>query len=413
MSSDGSVYSFSVQSTASRFSGQVSKNKSSELSSYNYRILTTSLAFIVSGVYCNYVFLGCDYIRSSQNNWSVAEGFLTSEFVALLFGTICFPSGLLGLLVFAIQESKQHGSIHLKLAVFVTLFIGSLICAGYAYDMGHEILECGILFCMGSNANDTSDRYGYGAPIMMGTLYFFLALLFAFIFGYVIFITFILQRSGSRLEINTLLVSKPLLATQSPNSYSPSNFLILAIVFGLLLPFTFFLSISLPSWWNQFTRYKLEDYLGSKPNQAYGYYWSVQLSNNFIVKIFPDIMMYYGSIYLVVIIALLAEKSAYIRQQLTARYKCIPGHRSVAEVLMLLLVGALVIGQFIYFSTEHCYELTPCADRTSVERTARAAGLVAVLVMGLLILPVTKNSILTIVFDMSWEALIEYVCSVT
>lgn len=113
-------------------------------------------------------------------------------------------------------------------------------------------------------------------------------------------------------------------------------------------------------------------------------------------------------IYLMCLTAFVSDSYSQVRAFFAARPAWIPFHRSVGEVFLALAVSFMMLFQWFYFYREHCYELKPCSTRTDIERAARAAGLVCNVIMGLLILPVSKNSYLTYVFNISWEAMIFY-----
>jgi len=68
----------------------------------------------------------------------------------------------------------------------------------------------------------------------------------------------------------------------------------------------------------------------------------------------------------------------------------------------------MLIGIYWLFTTQHIYENKPLVIRSSVEIAARAVGQLCNVTMGLLVLPVTKNSVWFHVFGQSWEDMIGY-----
>lgn len=71
-------------------------------------------------------------------------------------------------------------------------------------------------------------------------------------------------------------------------------------------------------------------------------------------------------------------------------------------------VLAVMAGTFFYWYYDHGWEQTTINSRTSAERAARSIGQVANMCIGLLTLPVTRNSAWHVVFGSSYEAMIKY-----
>ena len=212
-----------------------------------------------------------------------------------------------------------------------------------------------------------------------------------------------------------------------------SYYVLMILVFGLLFPFIIFSCMALPTWWAYFTPYDIQKYRSILPPQyvtkvytgyddgyddnnvnvvkkANSFAW-LNLSKNPIyqeyVFLFPDIVMYYGLIYLVVMIALLSEFFPQLRQQLLKRhlpYKLCLGESLIASFFVLFLSS-----YYPYWFLDHVWEqgyISPVV--IPVEDAARSMGQTANVVCGLLILPVSRNSIWSLVFGVSYESLIVY-----
>ena len=136
-------------------------------------------------------------------------------------------------------------------------------------------------------------------------------------------------------------------------------------------------------------------------------YFYLQLTNALYIKVFPDIAVFYGAIYLVVVIALVADKVDFVRNRLVSRPPFLFG-LCVGEALLTITLATLLGGLFCYWYFDHGWEEEAVSTRSSLERAARSIGQLCNLVTGLLILPVTRNSVWSLVFGVGWESMIIY-----
>jgi hypothetical protein len=159
---------------------------------------------------------------------------------------------------------------------------------------------------------------------------------------------------------------------------SPKKWIVIIIGFVLFYPLMFFACISLPTWWNRFNRYYIQKYQQSEPSKSYGSYWTITIDEDVYLKIFPDIVMYYGSIYFIAILALLTQAYPPLQRFFFYRPRSFGWMSiSIGELLLSVLIAALVIAQFCYFYYDHGWDLSKASTRTAAERTARALGQVA------------------------------------
>jgi lysylphosphatidylglycerol synthetase-like protein (DUF2156 family) len=372
-------------------------------------LLPTSLICIILAVFLYDIFLSMDYIRldPSIDPWINTAGFNHRQFYAFLTGTVLGPIGLLLLLIFSIHAYKSAANSIVKGILFSLLLAASITSSVYSYPMGQEILDCGI-FCVGYSDADSSTNsiYGHGAVVSVGVMYFILSLTSTVLFAYLLCLTIKDSISPSKLSPHRA----PLLNHPSHKVSHRQNYihtLNIGFTLGVLFPFIIFLVTSLPTWWAHFTRYRLAKYSSQTSDQKYGYHWTIEINDDLHLYIFPDIFMYYTCIYIVCLVGMLSKTIPGVRQQLSTRPTWIPFKRSFGEFLLLLLFMSLIIAQFLYFYTEHCYERKPCGSRSDMERAARAAGLVGNLILGLLLLPVSRQSFLTHLFDIPWEQMLE------
>ena len=179
----------------------------------------------------------------------------------------------------------------------------------------------------------------------------------------------------------------------------------LSLVFLLLLPIMILACTILPTWWSGFSRYKIETYQLLEPSQGYGVYWAVLMNDTVIAKLFPDIVIYYGAIYLVCMLALTAQYYSPLKRFFHLRLTpsvCV-GQAMIGTGLWMLLVG-----EWCYWYFSHGWESETISSRSNAELAARSFGQIANVVIGLLVLPVAKNGVWSRIFGVSWEGMIVY-----
>jgi hypothetical protein len=110
--------------------------------------------------------------------------------------------------------------------------------------------------------------------------------------------------------------------------------IIIGVTFVLFYPFLIFACMALPTWWSGFTRSDIESYQSSTPSKSYGWYWSWTITDNVVLKLFPDIMIFYGTIYLVSCVALLAASYEPLHEILRSRSAYLPSDTTVGETLL-------------------------------------------------------------------------------
>ena len=81
---------------------------------------------------------------------------------------------------------------------------------------------------------------------------------------------------------------------------------------------------------------------------------------------------------------------------------------TVGELFCAIVVIGMLLGQFCLFYFDHGWQDTSKDAYTTQERAARSLGQVANVCMGLLVLPISRNNIWSLVFGVSWEAMIRF-----
>ncbi len=103
--------------------------------------------------------------------------------------------------------------------------------------------------------------------------------------------------------------------------------------------------------------------------------------NNGYLKLWPDILMYYLTIYVVAFTSFLCKFYKPLKDFLHSRYKWIPFSLCVGELLLGLTLLGLLFGECCYFYYDHGWQDTKKTYYTTEERAARTMGQVAAVCM--------------------------------
>jgi len=129
-----------------------------------------------------------------------------------------------------------------------------------------------------------------------------------------------------------------------------------------------------------------------------------------VLKLFPDILLFYGFIYIITFIAILAKLFRPLYTFFHWKINIGSWTISVGETLLSLLFCGVLTAEGFYWMLDHTWDSTGKlnSSRSKYELLARSAGQLANFVMGLLVLPTTRNSIWTTIFDVSFENMLIY-----
>eukprot|EP01041_Mallomonas_annulata_P002414 gene2414-4684_t len=301
----------------------------------------TGLSYLILSIFFFYLgsegyrqFLKCDFVRKPESEWSSPAGYTKSHFAWLFVGSYLLPLGLIMSFFFLFRSYKCRINNNLKLILYYGLLAVMIYCAIASYNMGADVLKCGILFCSEDDTNDNNNNPP--APVVFVG----------------IFLQTNIEENDSfiytGLGYGTGSGGQELLSPSLIQQYKKSNKMnILSIIatFTILYPIIFIACISLPTWWNNFTSEGINTYRKDAPDTSYG------------------------------------------------------------EFFLFITLLLLILFQFFYFFFQHGWEQALIPSRSYAERAARSMGQVSNLLTGLLVLPVSRNNIWSIVFGISWEVL--------
>ena len=330
--------------------------------------------------------------------------------IAVLFGTYFLPLSIIMFLLFANFSYKNISQSQSKVLVYILCIFIFTALAGYGQYLASDVFYCLSYFCINNGTiNDTGDP---SASNFIGLLYFLIGIFFDGIF-----ITYLISMMVYKERVfksGPVQVSEydPILPRDHKYPYynAPSlldcrlglrkkywsEYLLLGLVFVVLYPLLFVACLIFPTGWNNFSQYGIQNYQQSVPSQDYGSYtgWYV---NYTYFKMYPDILVYYMSIYLVVGLALLCKVSTSMQSffYYVIDFRLI-GKFNVAQISLTLFISLLLLWQFLYFYYDHVWENADNSVRSNEELAARALG-IFVLVLLILLLNTTITIIIIIV----------------
>ena len=398
--------------------------------------LLGAATFLLISITSYYYFLGSDYFVLPKSSWTTDAGYTKLGFAYFILGTYFLPAGILFLLIFISKSSKYLPSRpYDKFLLYVLLSVAFSVGCFISASNSSDVLNCIGQFCIGTSKLPPSSPGVVSANLVL----FFIALFFVIIFASMSSIEgfklykkyqsaqkFRQYRSLSADEKSTLrgLDFKDL-SESNDETLRPietvgaaerrhrktymrawfSEAIFMTLVFLVLYPILIFACTILPTWWSGFSRYKIQQYQLSVPSQAYGSYWALTLKEKLVIKLYPDIVIYYGAIYFVSILALLAQYWSPLRLFFLKR---LTPSICMGQILLTTGLVTLLVGEFCYWFFGHSWENNLVKPRSNAELAARSFGQVGNVILGLLVLPVAKNGVWSKIFGVSWEGMIVY-----
>lgn len=392
------------------------------------------------GAYGMEEFLKCDYMNySDSSQWANPAGFNVNDFCWFVVGVFCMPISLVCFSVVILHTFKGLYPTSVKLFVLYGLLVGSIWCCHIGNLRAEDTLDCGV-FCTGTLESVKDTDYSSG-EIFTGLVYFFVCMILAVIISIAILLLHVEQFSGNHAEnkygFKTAEISidntiSPLTASlmsgkhhdnaDLPNIIEPltnpaipiynnrKKHFALFLVFIVLYPVLVIACMSLPTWWAYFGVGIIRTYQHALPPQQYNFYWSWKIGDDLQLKLFPDILLFYGGLYLVILNAFIAEYVTSYKRMLHRRFvvPIINVTCSVGEALISFVLFGMMLGQFLLYFFGHGWQNTNIFSYTTQQRAARALGQCANVIVGLLMLPISRNNVWSIVFGIGYESMIRF-----
>lgn len=314
----------------------------------------------------------------------------------LWLGPVCAVLGVSNMMNDALN--LKAGSYGVPLGGYSTgvfLCIVAAVVGGY---MCHDVLfRCGVLWCSSTGSDGTT-----GTIVSLGMILFFIT---AGMCG-----TFLSPLVASPEQAAPIDVSCEKLRDleRARRSRRAVSACVLAFV---IIPFLVMICSMLP---NALKSMDSSDIGTTKEESAEDsgpaeetYAWLVtltwQVSSNFYLNFYPDIIIFYGFLWILAVTALAALAFPPFGRILAK--PCFRSYGiSLGEVLIAisLLVTTLLFGFYWLFQHEY-HNGKAILDKVFLERTFRTCGMLAVFFMALLILPASKNSLWHTALGVSWE----------
>mmetsp|Transcript_53947 Transcript_53947/g.94607 ORF Transcript_53947/g.94607 Transcript_53947/m.94607 type:complete len:832 (+) Transcript_53947:1-2496(+) len=124
------------------------------------------------------------------------------------------------------------------------------------------------------------------------------------------------------------------------------------------------------------------------------------LTDDVIVKFFPDTVLFYGFLEGIVAVCAIANRSRTARKILEQKL----GTIAVGRLLLMVWFSLFLFLFIFYWAHDHHYHMDGKFDPYFLEKPARVSGVVAVMLMGLLLLPASKSSPVLAAAGISWES---------
>lgn len=381
-----------------------------------------AITMIISGTVCLWIFTESEIsqgtVPTSSDGICRGAGYDKLNFTALFFSCILQPAGSVLLLVAMVGLDRNVETAKgMKIAVYATLAPVFFIMAVLSwYYWGYYIMDCGIVGCIDVSATVNYDFYGF-MPIC-GVLCFIASLLFMFVDLFLLGL--VLTRSTPTQESQPLVdVTNKAVQPIDPQQYMDqkssklcSHALQMVLGWAVFMPFLCFLVMLLPNQWTYFTRYYIgaeaETGVSSSELSTSDVFTSMTISygGDKYLKIYPDTLMFYSFLYSILVLGVLMQVSRTINRCMHQRLWFCGYYATWCTTIIAALFVAMMTMLVYYWTVDHDWAWE-YGDTSDAENWARTFGQLGNCLMGLLILPVARNSIWTITLGFSWERMIE------
>eukprot|EP00752_Nemacystus_decipiens_P007965 g7118.t1 len=456
-------------------------------------ILLLAAALVAAGVAGGQWFMEANYVvfgYLDQEEWSVDSGYTVGEFWGLVLQTLCLPAAAAAFMSFSLHSYKSSAwPSWVKATTYFSLLVLLAVCASIANDtMTQGLVDCLWSLCQDVSTSSTSEAFTAFIPAT-GTMYFSVLVMFSCLVGVLLARTsldvarrcYASKKSGLGVaDFGSKEESQPLMARPAAASTGTSmgggsssstlggggsrfssrqhstmsstfqvdsmeqerrrtrRLLTLLWVIGVLccfFPLFIFASMSIDDGWEGLTAADVKTYASSSASQSYGTIWNLHLSSSLILKLFPDVLIYWSFMYLLVVVALVARKWTRLERFFHAPFRPFGGRlrpRQAAfsrlgvdygpssspcspsfgwkngEAFLAIMFFALLLCEGLYWYLDHGWGGAAIDSKTWQERFARTMGQLANITMGLMILPVLRNGVFEKVFGVGWESMVAF-----
>lgn len=400
--------------------------------------------------------------QAGINNSHLTTKMFTGVILECVFLPLMFTlGGAFSIGVYKLQAAERSRAVQIaKCALFATLaglsLWGIQQCWDSQFGKAGKVLSCGILGCYkATDLKQDDNKLMWQIPI--GTEAIFPTVLIAVLELVLLARTALggpapgTQGKHPQGSINSkddvlaesqvsLINEQPTNCTCRPSSVSPppvptvngveieAELILLgkaAVTLGFVL-FMWLLTTWVPQNWEGFYPTSLKAYVSTKITTAEWddavfktANWTLE-KGKLILHLFPDTTMYYMFLLFVSVVGLASQFSPRFGKLLQRRFLLVedkpppkwwwawfgapPLSISVGAIVVLSAFVVLVVCFLIYWGHDHAYHAGE--KMTDEQIAARTLGQLANLIMGLMLFPVSKNSILTFAFGIAWEQVI-------
>ena len=352
------------------------------------------------------------YGVADRSQWRSCAGYDKRDFLGVSVATVGFP---VAWICFVGAGSAAARLDRWALPTLALLAAGALATVALASRDAAGVLRCGVLWC--DAATEGSSSYATTVALLL------------FAGGWTAFFLFagLAYRVFQRRSKPATPLTEPLLddaeAAVEPESLASTALsafgtiawtaLLLVVLAGLLL-----LTAVLPNSWQGFTAAGIATYQRTGPGamvdawtkaapegqEAWLRTGFFRLNARLVLKVYPDVAMYYGFLAVLALVACAGRVSARIAKLLRRRLRVVYRLWSVGELLVVSLFALLLVGFGRYAFFDHAYASDPSKSRWEV--LARGTGQLANLGLALLLLPVARRSVIAEAFGLAWEQLL-------